>query len=141
MNPCIAHGCHSCCVRTEMPLTMRDVERLESLGYRREDFTRHVDGVLVLATKDSGDCFFLGEDGLCTVYERRPDGCRIYPLVWSAERGAAILDPDCPYTREFSFGPDDVSVLMGLVREIYGEEALKGGDGLGNGRCPASGRL
>jgi Fe-S-cluster containining protein len=110
-----------------MPLSERDVSRLESLGYRREEFSRVVGGIRVLATREDGRCFFLGEDGRCAVYEHRPEGCRLYPLVWSVEGGRATLDPECPHRYEFRFGPGDVSRLIGLVREIYGEEALKGG--------------
>ncbi len=30
--------CGRCCHETEMPLTLEDVERIESLGYSRRDF-------------------------------------------------------------------------------------------------------
>ncbi|MGC8613155.1 MAG: YkgJ family cysteine cluster protein [Conexivisphaera sp.] len=139
-NPCLVHGCHSCCINNEMPLRDSDIARLESLGYRREDFVRVVDGVRVLATREDGSCFFLGDDGLCSVYESRPEGCRLYPLVWHVDGGRAVLDADCPYRHEFSFGPDAVARLMDLVREIYGEEVLKGRAAHRRRRCRASGR-
>ncbi|MGC8970171.1 MAG: YkgJ family cysteine cluster protein [Conexivisphaera sp.] len=134
-NPCLLHGCHLCCVNTEMPLSERDVERLESLGYRREEFARRVGGLTVLATKEDGSCYFLDGSGRCSVYESRPEGCRLYPLVWSTETGRATLDTECPYRYEFSFGPGDVLRLMNLVREIYGKEALKGRGVLRVGRA------
>lgn len=139
-NPCLAHGCHACCVGTEMPLREEDIARLESLGYARGDFVRFVDGVPVLATREDGSCVFLGEDGLCTVYESRPEGCRLYPLVWHLDEGRAVLDPDCPYRHEFSFGEEDVARLMELVSEIYGEKALKRRGRRRRGRWRASGR-
>ncbi|HEX4926190.1 MAG TPA: YkgJ family cysteine cluster protein [Bdellovibrionales bacterium] len=38
-------------------------------------------GLFMLEQKQNRDCIFLGEDRLCTVYERRPDVCRKFPSI------------------------------------------------------------
>ena len=87
-------GCHLCCLETEMILTESDVRRLESLGYRREDFSEFRDGFVRLKNID-GRCYFL-RDGKCEVYEHRPMGCRAYPVVFDLKRGECVIDDYCP---------------------------------------------
>ena len=107
-----------------MPLTERDIKRIEKLGYARDYFVRYVDGVPTLKTREDGSCVFL-ENGRCSIYKYRPEGCRLYPLVWVRGSGRATLDTHCPYRYEFSFTQKDVKRLMRLVKEIYGPEAVK----------------
>lgn len=111
-SPCASHACSACCHDTEMPLTTEDVQRLERLGHRREDFLVYgEDGVATLKTVDPMEgatqpgrpCFFLRE-GQCSVYGDRPAGCRIYPLVMN-ERGRVVRDEDCPHRAEFPVDP------------------------------------
>ena len=87
-------GCHLCCIETEMALTWDDVKRIENLGFRRSEFSEFRGGFLRLRNVN-GRCFFLGEKG-CIIYEARPIGCRAYPVIYSEELGACILDPLCP---------------------------------------------
>lgn len=103
-----------------MPLTEDDVKRIEGLGFKRDYFARTGrDGVLVLKNKSDGLCVF--HDGSrCTIYEHRPEGCRLYPLVWSPRLGRATLDTYCPYRYEFRFTREDVDKLKELVSRVYG---------------------
>lgn len=83
-----------------MPLTNADIRRIEALGHRG---FHHLDDerVPVLNNHD-GHCVFLGPDGRCTIYEHRPAGCRLYPLVWDRDLERVIRDDVvCPYTKEF----------------------------------------
>ena len=91
--PCRLIGCTRCCVETQMELTRDDIERLERLGYRREEFAVCENGVCRLRNVE-GRCYFLSEDG-CRVYEHRPLGCRVYPAVCVEGEGIAI-DSYCP---------------------------------------------
>jgi hypothetical protein len=76
-----------------MILLREDIERLESLGYK--DFYEFRDGFYRLKNAN-GRCIFLDpERGICKVYEYRPLGCRIYPLIYDEEVGVTI-DPECP---------------------------------------------
>ncbi len=70
------------------------------------------DGYLQLKTRDGPPakgspggkpCVFLGDDGRCTVWEARPEGCRLYPAIWGEFEERAILDEDyCPHTDGFA---------------------------------------
>ena len=87
--------CGVCCERTEMPLSKEDVERLEKLGFSREDFTvTGGDGLTRL--RNVGDwCYFYDpEEKKCQVYEDRPLGCFIYPVIYSNDDGV-ITDEIC----------------------------------------------
>ena len=86
--------CALCCRETEMVLTPTDVEKLVSLGYRVEYFAVEKDGLLRLRNVD-GRCVFL-KGGRCTVYEFRPIGCSLYPIVIDADSGEVVVDDLCP---------------------------------------------
>ncbi len=111
-----------------MPLTSRDVERLKKLGYRVEYFAiKTSDGVWRLRNID-GHCVFLdAKTGACRVYPYRPEGCRLYPLVYDADNGSVAVDNECPLARCI---PVDAAKrleksVIRLVEEIYkgqGEE-------------------
>jgi Fe-S-cluster containining protein len=42
---------------------------------------RAATGLFLLQQKADDSCPFLGEDRLCTVYEKRPDVCRGFPVT------------------------------------------------------------
>ncbi|WP_069806786.1 YkgJ family cysteine cluster protein [Vulcanisaeta thermophila] len=87
--------CGRCCFNTEMELLPEDVERLVRLGYPIEYFATVVNGVVRLRNVN-GHCVFLNENTMeCTVYENRPIGCRIYPVVYDDVEGPYI-DRECP---------------------------------------------
>lgn len=104
-------SCGVCCRATEMVLLSEDAERLEQLGYRREDFAVESGGLLRLRNV-GGYCYFYDRaTGLCRVYEHRPLGCRLYPLVFDEARGV-LLDPECPLS---SFFAGDCSQLRAAL--------------------------
>jgi len=116
---CLRHRCHLCCEGTEMPLTRDDLSRIRSLGFRESDFCVEEGGWSRLRNVD-GRCFFL-KDGLCSIYPSRPEGCRIYPLVYDESTGEAAMDPECPHTAEFGGieegGKDVIALARRLLRE------------------------
>ena len=88
--------CGKCCEETEMELSSRDIKRLEEAGYGREEFTvTGKDGVTRLGNID-GWCFFFNyADKRCRVYEDRPFGCYLYPVMYSVNEGV-VIDDLCP---------------------------------------------
>ena len=119
-DPCAAHACSSCCHDTAMPLRAADVARLAALGHDPRRFAREDDGWLVLAN-EGGACVFLA-DGRCGVYADRPEGCRLYPLVYEEDVGPA-MDELCPWRDEFAPGPQERRRLDALVRVLVRERA------------------
>lgn len=96
-----------------MPLSLADIERLSGLG--SEEFMVVVDNERRLRNLN-GACFFL-EDNRCRVYEDRPEGCRLYPLVLG-KGGTIGLGSECPLADGFTYTGDDVSTLRELVNRI-----------------------
>jgi len=54
-------------------------KRLSKDGYLKS--FRASTGLYMLEQKSNSDCVFLGEDRLCTVYEKRPEVCRLFPSI------------------------------------------------------------
>jgi Fe-S-cluster containining protein len=110
--------CAKCCAGTEMILTRSDIIKLERRGYRNF-YTKR--GGFYKLLNVNGKCVFLGPSNECLVYEDRPAGCRVYPLVYDEERGI-VLDEECPLASSVSC----VDLVMGvdLVRVVLREIEL-----------------
>jgi len=115
-TPCRIHSCSKCCIDTHMPLTGIDIKRITNQGYRYKDFVirrkreRYLKNI-------NGKCFFLGENG-CKIYSSRPEGCRLYPLVYNENTRQAVIHDFCPYGYMFKASSDDVESLRSLVKEL-----------------------
>ena len=118
---CLEVGCSKCCYETEMPLSEKDIKRIEKLGYRRDEFSVVVDGVRVLKNVD-GKCFFLKDDR-CSIYEHRPLGCRFYPVIYDVDRRKAVVHDFCPLAGEVKISTVKKveRALIRHIREVFGE--------------------
>ena len=89
-------NCGECCSETEMELSKDDIERLVALGHRRDAFSvTDQDGVIRLRNVDR-QCYFYDRcETRCRVYDERPLGCYIYPVVFSEDYGI-VIDDLCP---------------------------------------------
>jgi Fe-S-cluster containining protein len=63
-----------------MPLSNLDLKRILKLGYKLECFAVKTDEGWRLKN-NSGRCVFLIKER-CGIYLHRPEGCRLYPLVY-----------------------------------------------------------
>lgn len=119
-TPCTVHKCVECCIETRMPLTRSDIERIKKHGYRVRDFAlkrgreRRLKNV-------NGRCVFLGENS-CTIYSYRPEGCRLYPLVYDEDTGRGVIHDYCPHGQEFKVSEDDLEKLYTLIKKLYKTE-------------------
>ena len=94
--------CGVCCEKTEMMLSIADVERLERLGYDRQKFLRSDRHGLVRLKNCHGSCVFYDvEKCRCRIYKHRPLGCRIYPVIYSEKEGI-VVDDLCPMKKTVS---------------------------------------
>ena len=96
-SPCRDYQCSMCCTETEMTLSLEDVEHIEERGHK--GFYRETDGYLCLVNIDK-NCFFL-KNGLCSIYEYRPLGCKLYPVIYDEETECALLDDFCSHGERF----------------------------------------
>jgi Fe-S-cluster containining protein len=117
--PCKIHSCSKCCVDTHMSLTGIDIKRISNLGYRYRDFVIRRKRERYLKNHN-GKCFFLGDNG-CKIYSSRPDGCRLYPLVYNENTGQAIIHDFCQYGNMFKVSRGDVENLHSLIKKLKRE--------------------
>ena len=103
-------------MKTEMPLSYSDMDRISQLGYKIGDFTvKSRDGWRL--KNRSGRCVFLSSSG-CDIYIHRPEGCRLYPLVFDKESGQNVKDDICPHREEFKVTKNDEKKLTLLLQKL-----------------------
>ncbi|MBD3159957.1 MAG: YkgJ family cysteine cluster protein [Candidatus Lokiarchaeota archaeon] len=100
-----------------MTLTKKDVNRINSLGYSRDDYARKAsDGFIELRNND-GYCYFYDrESRSCKIYDKRPEGCRYYPIVYNLHLGTCVADRDCPSADTVT--KEDIRRICPKVKEL-----------------------
>ena len=94
--------CGMCCEKTEMMLSNADLERLERVGYNRQEFMRSDKHGFVRLKNRHGYCVFYDvEKRCCRIYKHRPLGCKIYPVIYSEQEGI-VADDLCPMKNTIS---------------------------------------
>jgi Fe-S-cluster containining protein len=122
ISPCRELECQACCVGTAMTLTEADVRRLGARGHAGF-WRQNARGDLQLVNRD-GRCVFLTADG-CSVYDHRPEGCRLYPLVLDVERDVVRHDPFCAVADRFPITREASAQLRGSVAAEEREAARR----------------
>ena len=117
--PCVKRKCVKCCLETRMPLSNLDLGRILKLNYELEYFAVKTNGGWRLKN-NRGRCVFLQEKG-CRIYPHRPDGCKLYPLVYDETLKKAVIDPLCPYGYLFEVQKNDVERLKTLLENSIGK--------------------
>ena len=114
-----------------MPITQAEASLLSRrTGMKITDFTWSNKGILTLMNNDETKaCMFLLTDsaekfapGICSVYDIRPKGCQIYPMVLN-QQDTAIIDDGCPYGNDFPQPTEDdtITILNLEERLLRGE--------------------
>ena len=96
---CRDNNCIKCCIETRMPLSNQDIKRIKMLGFDKTFFVTSRNGWFQLKNKN-GRCVF-NNGSMCIIYEHRPEGCKIYPILYDKDRNKAVFDKDCPYKDRF----------------------------------------
>lgn len=77
----------------------------------------------MLKNSRAGRCVF--HDGKqCTIYENRPAGCKLYPVIFDEDVGAAVKDGLCPFQQEFLATPRTKNELTKVYLKIIEEREL-----------------
>lgn len=118
-NICIQKKCIKCCLETSMLLSNSDIQNIENIGYKKKNFVRINNRWFYLKNKNGRCVFHNGKK--CMIYDNRPEGCKLYPLIFDEEHKKAIVDKDCPYDKIFKFNKKDVNQLFSLVNKIFNE--------------------
>lgn len=113
-----------------MPVTKAEASLLSRrTGLAIDQFTWQNNKILTLLNDSSTKaCVFLitssadvHAEGMCSVYEVRPQGCRTYPNVLN-EQDEAVLDDGCPHRAQFPEpSEDDTIVLLNLEERLMRE--------------------
>lgn len=102
-----------------MPLLTEDIEQIKRLGLTYDYFAINRDNWLQLKNYD-GRCIF--NDGKqCLIYENRPEGCKIYPIIYDEDKNCVTLDEDCPHRVEFKISEIDLRMVISLVTKLKDE--------------------
>jgi uncharacterized protein len=100
MNLC--QTCGICCLSTEMQLSNEDIELIANKSeLKKEDFCEFYDGFFRLKNVDGHCIFFQKETISCEIYNFRPFGCKLYPMIFDSEKNKCSLDDDCPHRKKF----------------------------------------
>ena len=113
---CIENKCIKCCQQTRMPLSNQDIKRIKKLGFNTKFFVNSRNGWLQLKNKD-GRCFF-HSGMICMIYKDRPEGCKLYPIIYDKDGSIAIFDKDCPYKDSFKISKRTTEKLYTLVSRL-----------------------
>ena len=116
---CQEYECIHCCKDTHMPLSYDDVDRISGLGYEPHFFVQRSRGWLQLRNR-KGKCVFHDGTG-CIIYDNRPEGCRLYPVIFNKEFDSAVVDEECLHQDCFKLSDDCMKKLYALVSKIEHE--------------------
>lgn len=122
-NPCRTFHCVHCCKETVMLLSNDDIDRIEKYGFSRDLFVDDVNGMLQLKNK-KGFCVF-HDTKKCLIYQQRPEGCKLYPVIYDADNDCAIIDKDCLQKNHFLISENSKKRLFSLVSRIESEQRSK----------------
>lgn len=119
-NICIENSCIKCCTNTGMPLSNQDINCIKLLGFNTKFFISKRKGWLQLKNID-GRCVF-NNGKKCIIYKNRPEGCRLYPVIFDKHKNRAILDNYCPYKKYFKISKKKTERLFALVSRLEYEK-------------------
>jgi uncharacterized protein len=100
-----------------------DVRRISEQGYA-EDFFSTVtsEGFKLLKNSKEGRCVF--HDGTkCTIYDNRPKGCKLYPIVFNEDSMSAVRDNFCPFKEEFKLSMKAKMELSSIYPRLLSESS------------------
>jgi len=107
-------------MNTQMLLSNSDIARIKDHGFPENSFVLERNGSRQLKNL-SGRCVF--HDGKrCTIYDYRPEGCRLYPAVFDENKEKVILHQYCPHHEKFQLKPHTSSEVISLIRKLDLEE-------------------
>ena len=116
---CITYKCIQCCLDTNMLLSNQDIERIKRLGFDINFFVTRKDGWIQLKNQN-GRCVFHNST-MCSIYKNRPDGCKLYPIIYDKGKKHAVLDKDCPQRNKFHLSKSNTKQLYDLVSKLENE--------------------
>ncbi|HIP56687.1 MAG TPA: YkgJ family cysteine cluster protein [Ignisphaera aggregans] len=109
--------CLRCCINTEMILLRSDIERISRYGFDPTHFAEKRGRFIKLKNVDNHCVFLDPQSRRCTIYEIRPLGCRLYPLIY-VEGIGVTLDSECPLSRYWMSRCDELETGLKQLEEF-----------------------
>lgn len=106
-----------------MLLSYQDIKNIQKRGYDITFFAEEHQGWLQLKN-NNGRCVFHNKT-TCTIYEQRPKGCTLYPVVYDKETQCLILDAECPQRQYFRISDEKKKQLLLLVTTLEQERVQR----------------
>ncbi len=122
-SSCIDLNCIQCCKNTNMILSEKDIDRIQSLGFSYDFFVDINNGWLQLKNKDGLCVFHNGKK--CLIYENRPEGCQLYPITYDHDNKCAIFDKECPHQSKFIISESLKLKLFNLISRVISERSQR----------------
>ena len=120
---CLETKCIQCCIETNMLLSYHDIENIQKMRYDQKFFISKRNGWLQLKNHQ-GRCVF--HNGTrCTIYDQRPEGCTLYPVVYDKDNKSAILDGECPQKQCFPLKKSKTQQLIDLISTLERERSQR----------------
>jgi len=119
--------CGKCCTETEMLLAEKDITILLKRGYAKDFFVKYDKQGYAQLKNRAGFCVFYDSGRhLCNVYFDRPEGCRVYPVIFDEEKGI-VLDDICPEIESIKKKEKDLKgkKVVDLLKKIDDEAAKR----------------
>lgn len=113
----ICDNCPSNCCQRFYAILLPEEEPL----FNKYSFTIHTEKgpVKAIGALEGRSCAFLSRNGYCTIYEKRPLDCRLWPVVVYIDpvtrEKIVYLDLDCPALRDLRI---PISVINRILKEI-----------------------
>ena len=109
--------CLRCCIDTEMILIKSDIERISRYGYDPKYFAEKRGRFIKLKNVDIHCVFLDPQSRRCTIYEIRPLGCKLYPLIYVEGMGVA-LDSECPLSHYWMKRCDALEIGLNQLEQF-----------------------
>ncbi|MHA1685376.1 MAG: YkgJ family cysteine cluster protein [Candidatus Heimdallarchaeaceae archaeon] len=99
-------GCAECCIANRIPVTEKDLLRMQENGIEFDQALEEMSPVLIPSNnvEDSfvkayilrkkpfvNECVFLDEEKKCKIHEFKPLACRIYPFAVRIRKGKIVV--------------------------------------------------
>jgi Fe-S-cluster containining protein len=79
-----------------MLLTKEDIKRIEKKGFHKKYFLKiDKEGYAQLKNRNGCCVFYNSENHQCNIYNDKPSGCEVYPVILDEDVGI-IIDDLCP---------------------------------------------
>ncbi|MFX1277235.1 MAG: YkgJ family cysteine cluster protein [Promethearchaeota archaeon] len=123
-NKC--EDCGRCCLNTEMPLSLRDIEIILNnfpVKLKKESFALKITNYYYQLKNIDGHCFFFDKTNKnCKIYAFRPQGCKFYPIIYNQDKKKCIYDDYCPRTKLFIQGTREFKMTCNKIKKFLKAE-------------------